>query len=54
MKLPTKELSEELSIPISNIFTKTFIEGKIPQNWKDAIVTKKEKKSLQIIIIQLA
>ena len=43
-----KELSEELSIPLSIIFTKSFIEGQLPQNWKDVIMTliyKKKEKS---------
>ena len=51
-----KELSEELSTSLSIISTNLFIEGQLPQDWKDAIVTplqKKEKKSLQITIIQL-
>ena len=34
-----KELSEELSTPLSIIFTKSFIEGSLLQNWKDTVVT---------------
>ena len=34
-----KKLSEELSAPPLVIFTKSFIEGQLTQNWKDALVT---------------
>ena len=39
-----RELSEELSTPLSIIFTKSFIEGQLLQNWKEAIVTPIHKK----------
>ena len=45
-----KELSEELSAPLSIIFTKSFIEGQLRE---DAIVTplrKKKKKSLNPLL----
>ena len=39
-----KELSEEISTTLSIIFTKSFIERQLPQNWKGAIVTPLRKK----------
>ena len=34
-----KELSNELSLPLSLIFSKSFSERELPQDWKDAIIT---------------
>ena len=48
--------TEELSTPLSDIFTKSIIQGRLPQNWKDAIVTplhEKGEESLQVIVAQL-
>ena len=39
-----KELSEELSTPLSIIFTESLIEGQLSQNWKDGIVPLSHKK----------
>ena len=39
-----KELSEELSTLLSIIFTKSFIEGQLLQDWKSTIVTLLHKK----------
>ena len=39
-----KELSEELSTPLSIVFAKYFIEGHLLQNWKDTIVSPLHKK----------
>ena len=51
-----KEFSNELSLPLSLIFSKSFNEEELPQHWKDAIITplhKKEKKSLPATIGEL-
>ena len=42
-----KELCNELSLPLCLIFLKSFSEGELAQDWKDAIITplyKKEEK----------
>ena len=39
-----KELSNELSLPLSLIFSKSFSEGELPQDWKDVIITPLHKK----------
>ena len=39
-----KELSNELSLPLSLIFSKSFSEGELPQDWKDATITPLHKK----------
>ena len=39
-----KELSNELSLPLCLIFSKSFSEGQLPQNWKDVIITPLHKK----------
>ena len=38
------ELSNELSLPLSLIFSKSFSEGELPQDWKGAIITPLHKK----------
>ena len=37
-------MSNELSLPLSLIFSKSFSEGELPQDWKDAIITPLHKK----------
>ena len=39
-----KELSNELSLPLSLIFSKSFSEVELPQNWKDVIIFPLHKK----------
>ena len=39
-----KESSNELSLPVCLIFSKSFSEGELPQDWKDAIITPLHKK----------
>ena len=39
-----KKLSNELSLALSLIFSKSFSEGEVPQDWKDAIITPLHKK----------
>ena len=39
-----KELSNELSPPLSLIFSKSFSEGKLPQDWKDVIIASLHQK----------
>ena len=39
-----KELSHELSIPLTHIFNKSLETGKIPDEWKTAVVTAIHKK----------
>ena len=39
-----KEFFNELSLPISLIFSKSFNEEELPQDWKDAIITPLHKK----------
>ena len=51
-----KDLSNELSLPLSLIFSKLFSEWELPQDWKNAIITplhKKKKKSLPVTKDQL-
>ena len=48
-----KELSNELSLPLSLIFSKSFSEGELFQHWKDAIITPLHKKSLPATINKL-
>ena len=40
-----KELSNELSQPLFLIFSKSFSEGELPQDWKDSIITSLHKKA---------
>ena len=42
-----KELSNELSLPLSLIFSKSFSEGELPQDWKDTIITPLHKKRIK-------
>ena len=39
-----KELSNELSLPSSLVFSKSLSEGELPQGWKDAIIMPLHKK----------
>ena len=39
-----KELSHEISLPLSHIFNKSLESGKIPDEWKTAVVTAIHKK----------
>ena len=39
-----KELSNELSLPLSLVISKLFSERELPQNWKDAIIIPLHKK----------
>ena len=39
-----KELSNELSLPLSLIFSNSFSEGELPQDWKYAFITPLHKK----------
>ena len=39
-----KELSNELSLPLSLVISKLFSEKELPQNWKDAIIIPLHKK----------
>jgi hypothetical protein len=39
-----KELRYEIADPLSKIFTKSMKTGKVPKNWKEAIVTPIHKK----------
>ena len=48
-----KELSNELSLPLSLIFSKSFSEGELPQDWKDAIITPLHNKGRRRVCHQL-
>ena len=37
-------MSNELSLPLSLIFSKSFSTGELPQDWKDVIITLLHKK----------
>ena len=39
-----KELSNELSLPLSLIFSKSFSEGELPKDWKGAFIAPLHKK----------
>ena len=45
-----KELSKCLSSPLVKIFTKSFEEGKVPQDWKDAIIIPLHKKDEKYLV----
>ena len=50
-----KQSSNELSLPLSLIFSKSFSEGELPQDWKDITspLHKKGEKKLPVPISQL-
>ena len=37
-------MSNELSLPLSLVFSKSFSKGELPEDWKDAIFTPIHKK----------